>query len=344
MTLNAFPKILGVLGMLMLFPAILTGCANKPSEITGQRFIMHTYIEIKIIDDNALEAQKDMEEAFQIFRDYESKYNFHDPGSLLNKINGSDKPVHNIPPELYRMLDLSYVVSEKSSGAFNINVGPLIRLWNFGARNPEIPEAKKIQELLPQVNAPSFSLRNGMLYKKPGACLDLSGVVKGFAVDAACDYLISRGISRAMVNAGGNIRTIGRSIRGEPWKIGIVDPRSTGRILGQIRLEGDGVATSGDYFRFFMKDGIRYHHLLDPHTGYPSSGCISVTVVAKSAGVADVLSTAAFVLGPEKGKKLLREMGCEGIFITDSKIDVTSGLAGNIKIDTGKYRYKPDPQ
>ncbi len=302
--------------------------------------MMHTYIDITIIDENALEAQKEMEAAFQIFRDYDAKYNFFYPESLLSKINASQHEEVEIPPELYKMLEYCVIVSEKSGGAFNINVGPLIRLWDFNAKNPRVPEPRKIKELLPLVNAPSFYLKDGILHRRPGMLMDLSGVVKGYAVDAASEYLIKRGISGALVNAGGNMRAIGRNLNGVPWKVGIVDPRSPEEIIGQIELENMSVATSGDYFNFFIKDGVRYHHIIDPHTGYPASKCMSATILSKSAGLADILAKPAFILGPDKAKQLLQEMGCEGIIIVDSRIETTRGTDKKMKLTSRKYELK----
>lgn len=323
--------------LLMLAPA-LSGC-SKPVELSESRFLMHTYIEIKVVDSNTLLAQSALDGAFQIFTEYESKYNFYNPESILSKINRGQAGQLQLPPELDDILTRCLTISAKSGGAFDITVGPLVRLWNFGAQDPRIPEESQIKKLLPLVGYRRISIKEGKLQVKPGTSIDLSGAIKGFAVDRASEYLIKKGISSAMVNGGGNIRVIGKNIKGLPWKLGIVDPRATDEIVGYLYLDDDSTSTSGDYQSFFIKDGKRYHHLLDPHTGYPvDSGCSGVTIVSKSAATADMLSTTAFVLGPEKGMQLLKEMDCQGIFITGEDIRLTPGLGKKVEILSRKYR------
>lgn len=343
-------KMMDVKHVMKIFPIMiclsllffLPGCGSHatnagPVEVTGKRYIMHTDIQIKIIDKNPREAEKTMEGAFRIFSDYEKKYSFFNKDSLLNSINRNGGISGVMPPELIKMLEASFDVSEKSGGAFDITVGPLVRLWNFSSRNPEIPSQEQIKRILPLVGYKRITLKNGRLSLKPGTLIDLGGVAKGFAVDDASEYLKQKGICRFMVNGGGNISVMGKNTNNKLWRIGIMDPRAPQEIIGYLDLDNESVSTSGDYQRFFMKNGKRYHHILDPHTGYPAYGCTGVTVVSQSAGLADILSK-TFVLGTEKGMRLLAEMGCEGVFITESKITVTRGISKRVDITSKKYK------
>jgi thiamine biosynthesis lipoprotein len=159
----------------------------------------------------------------------------------------------------------------------------------------------------------SAALRN------KGQKLDLGGIAKGFAADEAKRILIENGVKSALINLGGNILTLGNKEDGSPFRIGIQNPlRQTGQFIGVLSASDRTIVTSGTNERFFVKDGIRYHHIINPHTGYPAqTGLLSVTVVCENSMYADALTTSLFVLGVEKGLKLLEQTGDEAIFITD---------------------------
>lgn len=305
---------------------------RKIMEVVDDRPIMHATIELKIIHDDPVLIREAMDEVFQLFKEYEAKYNFYDPKSLLTSINREPEKTHTLIPEFYHILQTALMVSEKSDGAYDMTVGPVVKLWDFGSPNPVVPPHDKIVELLSQVGYKRITLRDGTVTMKPGTSIDLSGAVKGFAADAGCEILKKRGITNAMVNAGRNIKVIGKNLEGESWKIAIADPRAAGKIIAIIDMENEAVATSGDYERYFIQDGKLYHHILDPRTGYPISGCISVTIISKHAAFTDLLSTASFVMGPERAKKVLQELECEGVFVTESGIEYTPGLAGKLTI------------
>jgi thiamine biosynthesis lipoprotein len=170
----------------------------------------------------------------------------------------------------------------------------------------------------------------GVALKKTGQSLDLGGIAKGYAADEVRHILTKNGVKSAMINLGGNIVAIGRRPDGKPWQIGIQNPlQPTGIYLGVISAEDKTVVTSGCNERFFMKDGVRYHHIIDPRTGKPAqSGLLSVTAVCKNSAEADALTTALFILGQEKGLKLLKKFKAEAIFVKeDLSVFATPGLA-----------------
>lgn len=206
-------------------------------------------------------------------------------------------------PELALVLERSQRYARLSGGAFDITVGALTRLWGF----PDVvapPAPARIDSARALVGYRELMLEGRRLrLARPGITLDLGGVAKGYAVDRAVAVLQAGGITAGLVDAGGNIRYFGVKPDGQPWRTGIQHPRQADGVLvaevGGVGLPA--VATSGDYQQYFELDGRRYHHLLDPATGYPARGTASATAWAASAMEADILSTTLFVLGPERG-------------------------------------------
>ena len=238
--------------------------------------------------------------------------------------------------DLERILETAMEISRATSGAFDPTMGELVYLWGFGRDQPTLPEPEEIKDALK---------RTGYDKLPTGQCcpagleiwFDLGGVAKGYAVDEAVAFLQERGIKAGIVNAGGDLRSFGpRPGRGK-WKIGVQDPNDPQALAGVLEVKEAAVATSGDYQRYFEEGGLRYHHILDPSTGYPArTGLKGTTVIAHDCATADALATAAFVLGPVKGLALLENRkGVEGVLITeDGKILTTSGIGeGGIRFE-----------
>ncbi|MCZ6768495.1 MAG: FAD:protein FMN transferase, partial [Acidobacteria bacterium] len=205
-----------------------------------------------------------------------------------------------------------------SGGALDITVQPLVELWGFYRMERNwIPPEAKIQEALRQIGPDRINLDTAArtVVLAAGSQLDLGSIAKGYAIDRAIEVLRARGVPAALIDLGGNIGVLGQPPDGRSWVVGIRHPRRD-QLIGLLRLRSGAVATSGDYDRYFEVAGRRFSHLLDPRTGWPAEGMYSVTVVAPNATAADALSTAAFVLGPERGMALLSEcQGVEGLLI-----------------------------
>ena len=172
--------------------------------------------------------------------------------------------------------------------------------------------------------------------------LDLGAVAKGYATEKALQVLTKQGIDKALIDAGGNIRVLGRNTHNSPWKIGIRDPRKADAIVVVLPLVDSSAVTSADYYRAFEFNGKRYHHILDPRSGYPATHTISATVVTKDAGLADILSTVFFILPPEKAMELAATIpGVELVLVTaDKRIKHSAALLGTIELKQGEaYRY-----
>lgn len=259
----------------------------------------------------------------------EAKFSRYREDSVISRINrnAGHAPLA-IDGETERLLRSALDLARLTEGRFDPTVGILRRAWNF--KTGRVPSEEELARLLPLVDVAAVVLRPGtVLLERPGMEIDLGGVGKEYAVDRVAGLLREAGVESAIVNFSGDVRTLGRRGDARPWSIGVVDPRVRDRCRFAIRAGGSaGVATSGDYERAFLKDGVRYHHLLDARTGHPARGVASASVIAPTAFAAGFLATAAFLLGPEAGLKLLETSpGVEGGLITEEgQLLQTSGL------------------
>ncbi len=223
----------------------------------------------------------------------------------------------SISPEMKVLLDRSREASERSGGAFDITFASVGRYYDYRAgRLPTLDERKAVDAIdYHHVIVSEDGTR--VKYTRPQVHVDLGGIAKGHAVDQVANLLQAAGVTMASVSAGGDSRIIGDR-QGEPWTVGVRDPRNPDAVAVLLPLIDTAISTSGDYERFFEKDGVRYHHILDPQTGNSATGSLSVTVIGPNATLTDALSTTIFVLGPEKGLKLINTMeGVDAIIITD---------------------------
>jgi len=191
-------------------------------------------------------------------------------------------------------------VNHSSSGSFDITVAPLSQLWGFQSGKHRVPASEEILLVLKRTGMKKIRINNGSLILNAGMELDWGGIAKGYGVDLAAQKLKDMGISKGFINAGGDLCCWGKNPEGKPWQVGIKHPREVG-FVEVMPLSDKSAATTGDYQRYFIKKGIRYHHVFDPHTGYPSQGKQSVTVIGPETCLCDALSTALFVSKtPEK--------------------------------------------
>ena len=222
-------------------------------------------------------------------------------------------------------------LSEKSSGAFDVTVGELSKLWGLGTADAKVPDREEIEALMPGVGYEKVKTEGNCVFMEENTSVDLGAVGKGIGCQEAEELLTEYQASGALVTVGGSILMYGEKPDSSEWKIGIANPRSeTGDdYLGSLALEGtQTVSTSGDYEKYLIENGKRYHHILDPRTGYPAeSGLISVTVVCREGWLSDGLSTACFVLGYEKSLELLKAYDAQAVFVdADYRVCVTDGL------------------
>ena len=254
----------------------------------------------------------------------------------LNQAAGA----HPVPisPEVREVLAIARQVSDWTHGKFDVTFGALSGLWKFEHdQDDTIPDPDEVRRLLPLVNYRELVVdeKTGTAFlRRSGMRVNLGGVGKGYAVDRAVAILRGRGLRDFMVQAGGDLYAAGR--RGDrPWRLGIRDPRGPAdRIFAALDLSDGTFSTSGDYERAFVKDGRRYHHILDLRAGEPARGCRSVTLVTGRAVIADALAKGVFILGPDAGMKLIEELpGVEGVIVgADNRVMISSGLKDRLVV------------
>jgi thiamine biosynthesis lipoprotein len=295
---------------------------------------MGTVVEITLIGDDEERAKKAALQAFQEIKRIEHLMSPWIESSDVSHINrAAGKRWENVSPDTIKVIKKAEEVSQISEGAFDITVGPLVQLWRKARERGTPPEMADVEKNLNFVNFRNLVVNPAgkILLKKKGMEIDLGGIAKGYAVDKAFDLLISLGYKNLIVNAGGDLRVGGTKLD-QPWSIGIQHPRESEKIIARISISDAAIATSGDYEKFFIHQGKRYHHILDPKDGFPAEGCQSVSMIYKEGMMADALATAVFVLGPEKGYSLCQRLEDVNCLIIDKagKIILSPSLKDRI--------------
>ncbi|MGN1419791.1 MAG: FAD:protein FMN transferase [Acutalibacteraceae bacterium] len=216
-------------------------------------------------------------------------------------------------------------ISKDSGGAFDITIGPVSRLWGIGTEDERLPSDEEIKNALKKVDYKKLKVNGTQVSCGDGQFIDLGAVGKGYACDMIQYYLENSDVKGAVVSVGGSILAYGkRNKAGDKWRIAIRDPRNKESNIGAVKIKEGFVSTSGDYEKYFIENGKRYHHLLDARTGYPAdNGLISVTIVSDNGLLSDALSTACFLLGKEEGSALCEKYGASGVFI-DEDMNITT--------------------
>ncbi len=302
------------------------------------RTSMYTVVEITVSSDSQQKAKTAIDKAFGELERLAKLLNFYSEDSEISAINrhAGDKPVR-VSPETIEIIEKALFVSENTEGAFDITVGPLVRLWDF--QKKIIPDGTTVKEKLKLVGYKHIIIDKGastVFLKTKGIQIDLGGIIKGYAADKAVGVMKKQGINSGIVAVAGDIKTFGIRPDGGLWKVGIQNPRQKtdkDEIMATVGLSDMAISTSGDYQKFFIKDGKKYHHLLNPKTGYPANECRSVTVITKDAAFTDAFATGIFILGPQKGMDALKRLGFDGVIVDkDGKIHVTEGIKDKITI------------
>lgn len=316
----------------MTMAACCMGCGHTLKEYTAVDTAMGTVVSQRIYTD----AEDCTEEIFSLITDLENEeLSRRVDTSMVGKLNKAAGTEEYTPvsPSLADTLTQLKQLYADSDGALDVSLGALTALWDIDAQAGNtayvLPGKEKIDAALSCTGFERIKQKDNAFKLPEGMILDLGAVGKGMACDAIREYLEKKDIQAAVISVGGSILTYGEKPDGTPFKIGVVDPFSTKQNSGYLTFTGSlCVSTSGDYERFVESGGKRYHHIMDPHTGYPAeSGVKSVTVVSESGMLSDALSTACFVLGEEKGTKLVEQYGAEVLFIKeDGSLSMTEGM------------------
>ena len=282
---------------------------------------MGTLVEISIQESNKKLAQKAINKSFNEMSRLEKIMSSYLPDSELTRFNSLAGGEVKVPvsPDLLKVVQRGVYWGKLSNGAIDISIGPAIKLWEFNSERPIIPDKKNLVDAAKFINYKDIIIEgNSISLKKKGMSLNLGAIGKGFAVDQAIRELKKLGIKSGLINAGGDLRAFGLITGKRPWHIGIQHPRKPEQIIVSLDIKDKGIATTGDYQRYFIKNKARYHHILNPQNGWPTNKTISATVVADTVMDADALSTALFILGTKKGIDFINSLErVEGMIVSD---------------------------
>lgn len=320
----------------------LNNTKNREESIVKEFYVLGTIIGFKIygyntanISDKAVEKLYEIDDKMSVFKN----------DSEISKINENSgiKPT-SVSSDTFTVIKKAQYYSELSKGAFDPTIRPIMNFWNIGTINQGVPDAKKILGELSKVDYHSITLdevHQTVMLSDIGQLLDLGGIAKGFAADMLRDIFKNNGIESAIIDLGGNIYALGGKTDGAPWSIGIQNPFGVcGSYIGELSLKDKSVVTSGNYERYFYKNDKRYHHIIDPRTGYPcDNGIVSTTIISDNSMDGDALSTCIFTMGIEKGIDFIENLpNIDAIWITENKeIYITKGIKNIFNLLTSEF-------
>jgi len=299
--------------------------------------LMGTLVFVTAVAPEDKVAQQSTTAAFAEIKRLEHLWSTWIPSSELSRVNtaAGQHPV-GVNHETLNLLKQSLKMARLTEGGFNIAIGPAVAAWNV-SKVGRIPDQRELDAVRPLIDLSHIQIdqkKSSVYLTQPGMQIDIGGIGKGFAADLAVKAMQKAGATAGVVALSGDIKTFGLMPDHHRFLFGIQHPRKQqGVVVATIELENEAVSTAGDYQRFFMVDGVRYHHILDPTTLQPSRQSQSVTVIARDGVTADGLDTGIFVMGPQKGMALIERLpGVEGVIIDRTgKLQISSGLQGRLQ-------------
>ncbi len=301
--------------------AVLDAQVNSPSGGVSRqfRYMMGTSVEVRAYNGDEATRTVAIDEAFAAIAEVDRVMSNYRADSELARVNtGAATAPVTVSDALFSVIAAAQQVSDRSGGAFDITVGPLMKLWGFHDKKPHVPSASELDTIKPLIGYRNILLDDSahtIRFARPGVEIDLGAIGKGFAVELAANTLKRHGLD-GFIDAGGNQYMLGLPPGKRTWTVGVRDPDHPDGLIGEIESAGGAVSTSANYATFLIgPDGKRYGHHMDPRTLHPTDACLSVTTISADGTLADAVSTAAFVLGPQRGLAL---------------IDSFSGMAGLI--------------
>jgi len=337
----------------MLMAVSLTGCSKEPL-YQQQGFVFGTLVEVSIYGEPEERARRLSAQVFEDFDRLHQTFHAWKPGTLsrMNSIFAQSPSKAAIAPSMIPVIRDATRFSERSGGLFNPAIGKLIKLWGFQSDEfmPVRPDPAEIARLVASNPRMSDIVIEGIEFysKNPDVRLDLGGYAKGYALDLAAAYLRSQGVKSALLNIGGNIMAIGRH-GDRPWHVGIQHPRASGAIATLDLHDGEAIGTSGDYQRYFMLDGKRYCHIIDPRSGYPAQGVQAVTVLIgpgpQAGTLSDVVSKPMFISGVAGWRRMAADMGVADAMLIDDqgRIHLTAAMARRVQFADAKMAAQVVP-
>ena len=332
---KSYPVIAGLLMLLAVLP-MLTSCEGElPDKFEETREMMDTYIRVVVCSDNEETAKEVLGAAFTRLEEVANIASTFDENAEAFKLN-QDGYIESPSDELLELINMSIDYSELTGGSFDITCQPLLELWEYKPEAEkqfwELDEATQqdqIDKTIKLVGSENIvATEDKISFQKEGMKITLGGIAKGYAADEALKVIKKMGIRYALIDAGGDISTLGSKPEGELWQLALANPDDTSDSLATFRVNDKAVATSGNYERYFDPEA-KVGHIMDPNTGYSTGSCISVTIIADNCTQADTLATAVFVMGPQDGLALVESLDDVECLIVDvdRNIRQSSGLS-----------------
>lgn len=266
---------------------------------------MGSAFEITVVGDDANQANKHIDAAVAEIKRIENLISSWDKDSETSAVNrNAGLKAIRVKKELFQLIERAKGISKLTDGAFDISYAAVDRIWKFDGSMKQIPAHKDIKLSVATVGAKHIELdakNNAVFLKKKGMKIGFGAIGKGYAADKTKTLLQERGVTAGIINASGDMNAWGAKPNGDPWRVAISNPMNKNKVFALMPLQNRAVVTSGDYEKYVRFNGVRYAHIIDPRTGYPATGLISVTVFAPKAELADALATAVFVMGKEAG-------------------------------------------
>ncbi|HPR24288.1 MAG TPA: FAD:protein FMN transferase [Bacillota bacterium] len=326
-------KMPAILALIIAAVLLQAGCGTE-EEISDTGFYLDTTCTITLYDINKDEGERLIKKSFDICEKYERLMSKTIKGSDIDRINRAEGSPVSVSPETIKVIKEGMRMGKLSGGKFDITIGRVTELWDFNSDRAEVPADEKIKEAVETVDYRKIQTEgNTITLEDPAAKLDLGGIAKGYIADRITKMLVKNGAEKAIINLGGNVVAIGEKEENTPWNIGVERPYSDrSEVIGVVEAVDNTVVTSGIYERFFEKDGKKYHHILDPETGYPAQSDLEAVTVKGPSGSSmecDAISTVCILIGEKKAKKIIESMdGMEALFINkNNKATPTKGLS-----------------
>ncbi len=336
-----------------LFILVFSGCTREELMFKESRVLMDTYCTITVVGSSKEKAREAIDAGFDEIKKLEVLLNYFSEDSEITSINRAAGigPV-KVSKETLEILEKTSEIFKITEGSFDPTIAPVIKHWKFskGKSEQSVPSRNDVEQALKLVDYRKVEIDSAaseIMLKEKGMELDLGGIAKGYGADKAIKAIKAKNIKAALVAIAGDIRGYGLSTSGNPWKVGVQNPRPDTvsdkpweDIFASLELKDSAISTSGDYQRFFIQDGKRFHHILSTKTGSPAeTDLVSVSVIAPEGYLSDSLSTAVFILGADKGLSLLKSKGYDGVLVTkDRKVLITDNMKDKIKILNNSYK------
>lgn len=297
--------------------------------------LMGSRFDITVVASNEKEGNEYIDSAiFEIARIEKliSSWDVNSETSLINKLSGI-KPI-KVDKELFDLIERSIAISTLTNGAFDISYASMDRIWNYDGSMKEMPSAEKISNSIKKVGYQNISIdkeAQTVFLKLKGMKIGFGAIGKGYAADKAKALLIEKGVKAGIINASGDLNAWGKQANGKDWMVAITNPLNKNKVFSWLPINDSAIVTSGNYEKFISFNGIRYSHIIDPRTGYPSTGIISTSIMTSNAELADAISTSVFVMGVETGLDFINQLkGVDGIIIDEqNKIHISNNIKLN---------------